>query len=85
MLLVARGTEQDADAEIVAVEDHIDQDREGDDACPEQRQVGSMRYLPQSTWPPVAVSAVPANAIGRLPVAPGMPPRRAVGPSRSSL
>src|SRR5271154_1458109 len=35
---VAGGAEEDADAEVEAVEDHVDEDRDHDHACPEQRQ-----------------------------------------------
>ena len=35
--LIARGAEQDADAEIEAVEQYVDEDREGDQRRPEHR------------------------------------------------
>ena len=85
VLFVARRAEQDADAEVIAVKDHIDQDRKGDDAGPENGKPGGIhRYLPRMAWPPVAVSADPAAAIGRMAVTPVSLASLLVGPSRSS-
>ena len=39
MLFVARGPEQDADAEIEAVQDDVHEDRKGNDAGPEESEV----------------------------------------------
>ena len=63
--------EQDADAEVEAVEQHVEQHREGDHAGPDQRQVeahgsGSLGHGSSGT----AASAVPgARASGEDPVA----------------
>ncbi len=70
--------EEDADAEVEAVEHHVDQDRERDHRGPEQRQLARLRA---GSWlrcrTPVALAASSAKASGRLPVAPGIASRRA--------
>ena len=85
--LVARGAEEDADADIEAVEDHVEQDRDGDDPGPEQGERARLhrRHPFAAGWLPVALAAVSAKASGRLAVAFGIASALPVGPSRSSL
>ena len=72
--LVARGAEEDADADIEAVEDHVEQDRGGDDPRPEQGERAWLhrRHPFALGWLPVALAAVSAKASGRLAVAFGI-------------
>ena len=85
--LVAGGAEKNADADVEAVEDHVDQDGGCDDRSPEQGERARVchRCLRRSVWLPVALAAVSAKASGRLAVAFGIASAAAAGPSRSSL
>ncbi len=85
--LIARGAEEDADADIETVEDHVEEDRGGDDPGPEQGERAWLhrRHPFAPGWLPVALAAVSAKASGRLGVAFGIASALPTGPSRSSL
>jgi hypothetical protein len=71
---VIGGAEQDADAEVEAVEDHINEDRHCDDRRPKEREVGGLdraHCRPPRTAPAIAG---PGNAARTS----------AAGPSRNS-
>src|SRR5262249_59964630 len=85
-VLILGPAEEDADAEIEAVEYGVHQDREGDDRGPEQREGARFHgHAPALTLPPVAVSASSANANGRLPRAAGIGFTSTIGPCLSSF
>ena len=84
---VAGGAEKNADADVEAVEEHVDEDGGCDDRGPEQGERARVRHRRSwlRLWLPVALAAVSANASGRLAVAFGIASAAVTGPSRSSL
>src|SRR5262249_52124624 len=85
--LVARRAEEDADSDVEAVEDDVEQDGGGDHPSPEQGKRARLHRRHRSTpdRPPVALAAVSAKASGRLAVAFGIASATPFGPSLSSL
>src|SRR5262245_38648160 len=79
--------EQHPNAEIKTIQDNVKQDRARDNGCPKHCQMARLHRAYPLAWrlPPVAESAVSANAIGRLAVAPGIGFSSVIGPSRRSL